>query len=177
MDGKSPGGVLNWVERSKESDVYNEPVGEYSKWLIPKFSSIERGSRLTEERASQLIIGKELTKEEKALFIEMLYCREKVLAFDFSHCGKIRPEVAPPQVIEHEAWQVPGFPVVKMLRERLKNEVLEHCSGPCRNPWFLVKKKPGEFRLINAAMEINRCTVRDANLSPSVDDFVVRWHR
>jgi len=182
-DGKSPGGVLNWVERSKESDIYNKPVGEYSKWLIPKFSSIERGSRLTEERASQLIIRKELTKEEKALFIEMLYCREKVLAFDFSHCGKVRPEVAPPQVIktvEHEAWQVPGFPVpkalvpmvVKMLRERLKNGVLEHCSGPYRNPWFLVKKKkPGEFRLINAAMEINRRTIRDANLPPSVDDF------
>jgi hypothetical protein len=30
-DGKSPRGVLNWVERSKESDIYNEPVGEYSK--------------------------------------------------------------------------------------------------------------------------------------------------
>jgi hypothetical protein len=37
---------------------------------------------------------------------EMLYHQEKVLAFDFSHCGKVRLEVVPPQVIktiEHEA--------------------------------------------------------------------------
>ena len=90
--------------------------------------------------------------------------------------------MAPPQVIktvEHKAWQVPGFPIpravrpvaVKMLRERVKNEVLEYCDGPYRNPWFLVRKKSGEFRLINAAMEINKRSIRDANLPPSVDEF------
>jgi hypothetical protein len=65
-----------------------------------------------------LIVGSDLTEQEKAVFTEMLYNREKVLAFDFSHCGKIHPDVAPPQVIktvEHKAWQVPGFPVPKAL--------------------------------------------------------------
>jgi hypothetical protein len=182
-DGDNPGGVSNWVEILKRSDVYHEPTGVYSKWLILKFSDIERGSRLTEERISKLVIGSGLTKEEKALFIEMLYNREKVLAFDFSHCGRVRREVAPPQVIktvEHKAWQVPGFPVpralipvvVRMLRERLKNGVLEYCNGAYRNPWFLAKKKePGTFRFINVAVEINRHTIRDANLPPSVDEF------
>src|SRR5439155_24670072 len=92
--------------------------GEYSKWLILKFSDIVKGSRLTEERVTKLIVGKELTLQERAVFLEMLYNREKALAFDFSHCGKIRSEVAPPQVIktiEHKAWQVPGFPVPKAL--------------------------------------------------------------
>jgi Reverse transcriptase (RNA-dependent DNA polymerase) len=94
----------------------------------------------------------------------------------------VRPEVAPPQVIrtvKHEAWQVPGFPIPKaltpivcdMLWERLQAGVLKPCHGPYRNPWFLVKKKNGKYRLVNAAMEYNKCTIRDANLPPSVDEF------
>jgi len=74
----------------------------------------------------------------------MLYNREKAIAFDFSHIRKVRLEVAPPQVIKtikHKAWQVPSFPIpralqpiaIKMLRERLKNGVLEYCDSPYRN--------------------------------------------
>jgi hypothetical protein len=181
-DGSKPGRVIDWVERSKKLDIAYEP-GLYSEWLIPKFSDIERGSRLTKERVSKLIVGSDLTKQEKAVFTEILYNREKVLAFDFSHCGKIHLDVAPPQVIktvEHKAWQVPRFPVpkalvpvvVKMLQERLKNGVLEYCDSPYRNPWFLAKKKEaGKYRLINATMKINERTIRDANLPPSIDDF------
>ena len=61
--------------------------------------------------------------------------------------------------------------VVQMLRERLKNGVLEYCDGPYRNPWFLVQKKSSKYRLVNAAMEINKHTIRDANLPLSVDEF------
>jgi hypothetical protein len=182
-DGDNPGGVMNWVEISKRSDVYHEPMGKYSKWLIPKFSDIERGSRLTEERISKLKMGTGLTKEERELFVEMLYNREKALAFDFSHCGMVRAEVAPPQVIktvEHKAWQCPGFPIpkallptaIEMLKARIARGVLEYGHGPYRNPWFLAKKKePNAYRLINSAIEMNRQTIRDANLPPSVDEF------
>ena len=66
----------------------------------------------------------------------MLYNREKALAFDFLEIRKVKPNVAPPQVIKivkHKAWQVPRFPIPKalhlvvvgMLQERLKNGVLE----------------------------------------------------
>jgi len=58
-----------------------------------------------------------------------------------------------------------------MLRERLKNGVLEYCDSPYRNPWFLVRKKSGKYRLVNAAMEINKHTVQDANLPLSVNEF------
>jgi hypothetical protein len=59
-----------------------------------------------------------------------------------------------------------------MVRERLKNGVLEPCHGAYRNPWFLVAKKDaGKYRLINAAMEINRVTLRDAALPPDTDSF------
>lgn len=143
---------------------------------------IPKGSHLTEERIKDLVVGDNLRPNERELFIEVLYNREKALAFDFSHIGKVKPDVLPPQVIKtvkHKAWQVPGFPIPKalhpivvgMLRERLKNGVLKYCDGPYRNLWFLVKKKSGKYRLVNAAMEINKHTIRDANLLPSVDEF------
>jgi hypothetical protein len=81
--------------------------------------------------------------------------------------------------VEHKAWQVPKFPipkalhlvVVNMLRERLKNGVLKYCDGLYQNPWFLVQKKSSKYRLVNAAIEINKHTIRDANLPPSMDEF------
>src|SRR3979490_38166 len=112
----------------------------------------------------------------------MLHNREKALAFDFSEIGKVKPDVAPPQVIKtvkHKAWQVPGFPipkalhpvVVRMLWDRLKNRVLKYCNSLYWNLWFLVKKKSGKYQLVNIAIEINKYTVQDANLPLSVDEF------
>ena len=104
------------------------------------------------------------------------------LAWDFSDVGRIRPEVTPPlkiDTVDHEPWHAASFPVAKslkkvvndMLRERMRNGILEPCHGPYRNPWFLVKKKNGKYRLINSATNINRVTIKDANLPPSPDQF------
>ena len=49
-----------------------------------------------EGRIKELIIGDSLWPKEKELFIEMLYNREKALAFDFLEIGKVKPDVAPP---------------------------------------------------------------------------------
>jgi hypothetical protein len=81
--------------------------------------------------------------------------------------------------VEYKAWQVPGFlipkalylVVIRMLRERLKNRVLEYCDSLYRNPWFLVQKKSSKYKLINATIEINKHTIRDANLPPFVNEF------
>ena len=53
-----------------------------------------------EECIKELIIGDSLWLKEKELFIEMLYNWDKALAFDFSEIGKVKPNVAPPQVIK-----------------------------------------------------------------------------
>ena len=51
-------------------------------------------------------------------------------------------------------------------------EILEYCEGLYRNPWFLVKKSDkGKYRLINAAMHINRHTIRDAMVPPNIEEF------
>ena len=51
-------------------------------------------------------------------------------------------------------------------------EVIEPCHGLHQNPWYLVKKSiPGKYRLVNVEVELNRITIRDANLPPSADQF------
>ena len=58
------------------------------------------------------------------------------------------------------------------MGDRLKKAVFEYYYGLYRNPYFLVtKKKLGDYRIINATMNINRVTIRDANLPPLLDDF------
>ena len=75
----------------------------------------------------------------------MLYRRERALAWEFEHIGKIRPEVAPFQkirTIEHKTWQAPGFPIPKslygvvteMLKEWLRRDIIEPCYNLYRNP-------------------------------------------
>jgi hypothetical protein len=64
-----------------------------------------------------------------------------------------------------------------MLRERIDREVLESCYGPYRNPWFLVAKKSTgtgkvSHRLINAATEMNKVTIKDAYIPPNIEEFV-----
>jgi hypothetical protein len=110
-DGSKLRGRSDWFERSKADDVLCQDPGLYSNWITPKFSDIPKGSRLTKERIKDLIVGDSLWPKEKELLIEMLYNCEKALAFDFSEIGKVKPDVAPQQIIktvEHKAWQVPA---------------------------------------------------------------------
>lgn len=44
------------------------------------------------------------------------------------------------------------------------------------NFWYLVKKStPRKYRLVNVAVELNRVTVRDANLPPSANKFFKKF--
>jgi len=183
--GEAPLGDDDWFQKARLEKPTPNHIGKYGDLggLVGRFSDLPPGSRLTKERAEQLIIGDELTPEERELLMEVLTNREEALAFDWTHCGTIRPEVAPPQeirTVDHEAWQTPNFPVpralmgkvVDMLKDRIKRGTMEYSHGPYRNPWFLVaKKEKGEYRLVVAAMKMNGVTIRDGNLPPQVDEF------
>ena len=124
-----------------------------------------------------------MTPQEKNLLTKMLYNREAELALDFKEIGKLKPEIAPPKKIrtlEHKAWQVPGFQILKalaltvidMLKERLRIDIIEPCYGLYQNLWYLVKKsQPGKYGLVNVAVELNRVTIRNANLQISANEF------
>lgn len=186
-DGSVPIGHPDWqrvcLEKYHTRYRAKDVRSEFDSLLYPRIATIARGSRLTPEREETLLVGRDLLPREKELFRELLFKREGVLAWSWEHMGRIRDEVLPPQRIKtvpHEAWQHPGFkipralgPVIEeMLRDRLRKGVLEPCDGPYRNPWFLVgKKQSGKYRLINAAMLINKVTRRDANMPPDADEF------
>ncbi len=84
----------------KAKDVPCKEPEEYSNWITPKFSDIERGSQLTDEHIKDLKLRDSLQLAEREVFIEMLYNREKALAFDFSHLERVSHDMAPPQVIK-----------------------------------------------------------------------------
>lgn len=62
--------------------------------LIPKFSSIPKGARLSLERLRKIIIQDNKTIQEKEVFTKMLYNREVVLAGNFMKIKKVKKEVA-----------------------------------------------------------------------------------
>ena len=185
LSGEGPGGRARWKEAVLEEEsrmLQNRAPSKWDEWFIPRFSERKVGTRLTPERREAILCGPELTPQEREALLVVLENREMALSWEFSEIGRIRPEIAPPQKIEtvpHTPWQAANFPVPKalqpivaeMIRDRLKTGILEHCNGPYRNPWFLVKKDNGKYRLINAAMHINKVTIKDANMPPSADAF------
>jgi len=75
------------------------PENKKYPWLITKFSDIVRGSRLTPERIEKLKRGKGIMKKEREVLMDVLFSREKGMAFDFPEKGVFKPEVEPPHVI------------------------------------------------------------------------------
>ncbi len=53
----------------------------------------------------------------------------------------------------------------------MRNGVLECGGGPYQNAWFVAEKKNKRYRLVNAATEMNRHMIQDANLPLSPDEF------
>ncbi len=97
--GIKPEGALNWRTKAISQEIYQP--GKYAGWIIPKFSSIKKGSRLTPERLGKLKLGEGLSDEEKDVFYEMLYNREAAIAFNFEEKGYFNSEIEPPQTMFH----------------------------------------------------------------------------
>jgi hypothetical protein len=62
--------------------------------------------------------------------------------------------------------------MIEILKDRINKEILEPYYGFYRNLWFIVKKKDRKYRLINYAAELNRYTIRDANMPLNVNTFL-----
>ncbi len=184
-DGSVPEGDPLWREKALAVAQTKMTFGsEWDEEVVPRFTELIRGSRLTPERLEGLLATVEgsLSEQEKAMFVHILFNREAALAWDFSECGRISPEVVPPQVIRtipHLAWQTKSIPIPKpllskvidLLRQRQERGIIEHAHGSYRNNWFLVQKKDGGLRLINDAQKANAITIRDAFVPPGAEEF------
>jgi len=165
-DGVNPGGGVN-LESSARS------TGK----VVP------RGSRLIPERLTNMKIGTGfLSEAEKQLFIDILFEYEGAIAFDDSEMGLLNPEIEPPVVIHtipHSPWQQQNLRLPKamqetataIVKEKLEDGTLEFSQGPYRNRYFLVEKKDGTWRFINDIQQLNKVTIRDCGMPPSVDEF------
>src|SRR5271169_1991457 len=124
-----------------------------------------------------------LTAPERQLFVDILFEYEGAIAFEDSEMGFLNPEIEPPVVIHtvpHSPWQQQNLRLPKamqeaataIVREKLANGVFEFAQGPYRSRYFLVEKKaPGTWRLVNDIQQLNKVTIRDSGMPPSVDEF------
>jgi hypothetical protein len=61
--------------------------------------------------------------------------------------------------------------VTAHVKDKLALGILELSQGPYRSRYFLVAKKNGEHRFINDVQLLNKVTIRDSGMPPSVDEF------
>ncbi len=175
---------VTWKENIiKKKKYFRDLTNQFAEFFIFKFSELTKEARLKFERIQRMQIKNELLKREKELLLEMLFNREIAFFWDFIEKDSVRSKITSLMKIRtmfHEAWQILEFQIFKalieivaeMIKDRIKNDVLEFCYELYRNSWFLVKKKKKEkYRLINVVLEINRVTIRDANLSFAVNEF------
>jgi hypothetical protein len=182
-DGSQPEGDPEWLMKILAEERPTETPSPYDKWLVPKFSNIERGSRLTKERLEAMKIPETLRPKEKELLTEMMFKREKVFAWTVHEKGMVRDEVEPPhqvRTVDHTPWAEPTFRLPRKLieierehvRNKLEVKLFEPCWGPYRNASFFVpKKSPGKYRFIISCTKANAVTKQDAGLSPNVDEY------
>ena len=66
--------------------------------------------------------------------------------------------------------------MIEILKDRVKKDIFKSNYGPYRNSQFLIKKKEkSKYRLVNIIIKINRVTIKDANFSPSVNEFFKKF--
>ena len=169
--GINPGGNANFGDA-------DGPFGKLSGKIVA------RGSRLTPERLAQIQIGNGfLSEAEIQMFVDILFEYEGAIAFDDSEMGLLDPAIEPPVIIHtvpHVPWQQQNLRLpramqdeaTKHVREKLANGTLEFSQGPYRSRYFLVEKKQtGSYRFINDVQPLNKVTIRDSGMPPSVDEF------
>ena len=61
--------------------------------------------------------------------------------------------------------------VIRILKERMRSGLLKDYNRAYKNPWFLIKKKSGAYRIVDTIIYINKVTIKDANLLSNIDEF------
>ena len=145
-----------------------------------------RGIRhaFTKETREKLRVGKDefLLPEEEVAFREMLERHGKAFAFYPNEIGCADPKIIEPMVIftiPHVSWNLKPIPVprahipklIKLLKEKVEMGILEPSNAPYSNRWFTVPKKNGTLRFIQDLQPVNKVTIRNVGIGPSIDEF------
>jgi transposase InsO family protein len=142
------------------------------------------GHVFTKETKEKLRVGREdfLLPEEERMFRDMLERHGKAFAFSPREIGCADPRTIEPMVIftvPHVPWNLKPIPVprahlpklIELLKEKVSMGILEPSNAPYSNRWFTVPKKNGSLRFIQDLQPVNKVTIRNAGIGPSVDEF------
>ena len=136
-----------------------------------------------------MLFDTELFSQKRKLMLKLFYRQKTALAWNFNEIDRIRSEIIKNQKIRtmsHKVWQTFDFSVsktlkfivVNMLQKRINVEFLKSCFESYRNSWFLINKKiKNEYRMINAAMNMNEIIIRNVNLPFNIEEFLKKFTR
>ncbi|KAE8223383.1 hypothetical protein CF319_g3572 [Tilletia indica] len=149
-------------------------------WDLPRIET----RRITAERLALMDFGPDdfLTPQEREALIKVTLYFADVFTFDRSEKGQLKPEYADPYIIKtipHQPWIGKNIPLPKskmteiheIYKEQLRNGDLEPSDSPYCTPHFFVQKKDGKLRKVVDLSELNRVTIRDANVPPNIVEF------
>ena len=175
----------NWkisIIAGKKSRKFHLSRIKYDHWLILKFSTIFQDSRIISKRIKKMLVNDSMQIKEKKFLLSCLYNRKIAFTWNFFKIDQIKSEIISfmkIRIVSQKIWQTVDFlifkafqrTVIKMFREKMNAELFEKCHDLYRNFWFLIKKKNNKYRMINAVMNINRVTIRNANLFSQMNAF------
>ena len=124
-----------------------------------------------------------LWPEELKLFQHILKLHQNHFVWEDHERGSFREDYFSPYIIPvvpHVPWAFTNIPippalkerVVQLLREKIAAGVYEPSQSSYRSRWFCVLKKNGKLRIVYDLQPLNKVSIRDAGLPPSLDDFV-----
>ena len=81
--------------------------------------------------------------------------------------------------IPHVSWNLKSILVprahipklIKLLKEKIEMGILEPSNAPYSNRWFMVPKKNGTLRFIQDLQPMNKVTIRNVEIGPSIHEF------
>lgn len=143
------------------------------------------GKRYTEERKQAMKVNEEgfLWPEEEKLVHYLLKAHEDGFAWDESEKGKFKTEYFEPVTIptvEHVPWVLRNIPiprgsydqVIEVIKSKISSGIYEPSNSSYRSRWFTVLKKDGKsLRLVHDLQPLNRVSIKDSALPPSVEPY------
>ena len=81
--------------------------------------------------------------------------------------------------IDHVSWNLKLIPVpwahvskiIDLLKEKVAMGILEPSNAPYLNRWFMIQKKNGSLRFIQDLIPVNKVTIQNSGVRPTVDEF------
>ena len=145
--------------------------------------------RYTSERKEQFDeVHKEefLWPEERKLLHNLMMAQNGAFAWEDEEKGRFKEEFFPPieiPIIEHKPWVLKNIPippglqaeVCRILREKIKNGIMEPSNSPYRSRWFTVLKKNGKLRIVHSLEPLNAVTIAHSGVPPVTDELAIHF--